>query len=68
MVLFDSIVDILALADSERPQCAPRPVPQSVLGIARNDRLTIGLTAVKDDAIGSAMAIKRLAQEAFRRR
>jgi hypothetical protein len=41
---------------------------QPVLGIARDDRFAIGLTAIDDYTLGSAMARKRHAQEAFGRR
>lgn len=61
MVLFDPIIEVLALADADRFQCSPRPTPQAALGIARGDRFPVGLAAVDDDTIGSIMALQCLA-------
>ena len=68
MILLDAVVEVLALSDADRLQLPPRPIPQPAFRVAGNDRLAIGLAAVDDDALGAAMTLQRLAQEAFGRR
>lgn len=68
MILFDAVVEILALADSDWLQCSSRLISQTVFKIARLDGLEIGLAAVDDDTFWPAMALQDLQQEAFGRR
>lgn len=56
VILFDPIVEILALADADRLQGFVRSLSQTVFSIAGNDCLTIGLAAVDDDAVQPSMA------------
>ncbi|SJM32394.1 Putative cyclase (Adenylyl-or guanylyl-)(Adenylate-or guanylate-) (fragment) [Mesorhizobium delmotii] len=41
---------------------------QAICGVARNDRLQVGLAAIDDDAVGPAMTCQRLFEEALGRR
>ncbi|CAH2402267.1 hypothetical protein MES5069_310003 [Mesorhizobium escarrei] len=63
--LLDPIVEVLALADADRLQRSSRSIPQTVFGVAGNDRLMIGRAAVDDDAIRSAVALQGLPEEAL---
>ena len=65
MILFDTVVEILALADSDWLQCSSRLISQTAFKIARSDGFLIGLAAVDDDAFRPAMALQGLPQEAF---
>jgi ABC-type proline/glycine betaine transport system permease subunit len=68
MVLLDSVVQILALADSDRLQSAPAAILQLICCVAGNDRLMVGLAAVDDDTIGTLMALERFPEETLGRR
>lgn len=63
MILLDAVIEILALADADRLQPAPGAILQSTCGIAGNDGFPVGLTAVDDDEIGTAMACQRFCEE-----
>ena len=66
VILLDPVVEILALSDADRLEPPPpRAIPQPAFRVTGTDRLAIGLAAVDDDALGAAMTLKRLAQEAF---
>jgi hypothetical protein len=68
VILFDAVVQILALPNADRLQSVPRSVPQAVCRIAGRDGFLVGLAAVDDDAAGTAVPLERLGQEALRRR
>lgn len=63
MILLDAVIEVLALADADRLRPAPGAILQSTCGIAGNDGFPVGLTAVDDDAIGTAMACQRFCEE-----
>jgi hypothetical protein len=68
MIQFNAVVEILALADSDRPQCSSRWISQAVFKIAGSDGVVIGLAAVDDDTFRPAMTLQDLPQEALGRR
>src|SRR5690606_21189990 len=68
VILFDPGVEISALADADRLQRSLRSILQPVLAIAGYDCLAVCLAAINDNALRSAVALQRLAQEAFSRR
>jgi hypothetical protein len=67
MILFDPVVQILALADADRLQWFARLFPQTAFSIAGNDCLIICLATVNEDGFRSPMTLQRLAKEAFGR-
>lgn len=68
MILLDTVVEVSALADANPLRSAPGAIPQSVVGIAGDDRFAVGLAAVDDDPLGPAMAFKRFPEEPLGRR
>lgn len=68
VVLLDAVVQILALANADRPGSASGAISPPALDIAGDDRFAIGLTAIDDDTLGPTMSRDRLAQEALGRR
>ena len=68
MILLDPVIEVLTLADPDRLQPTPGSILQPICGVAGNDRLPVGLAAVDDDAIGSAMTLQRLSEEPLGRR
>ncbi len=64
-VLLDAIVQVLALADSDRLHSAPAAILQLICRVTGNDCLKIGLAAVDDDALGPTMALQRFPEEAL---
>jgi len=65
MVLFDPVIQVLALANPDRLQPAPGAILQAVCGVARNDRLVVSLATIDDDAIRSAMTLGGFSEEAL---
>src|SRR4051794_8441899 len=63
VILLNPIIEILTLPDLDRFQRPPRSVLQPALGITRQDGFAIGLAAVDDDPLGTAMPCERLAQK-----
>lgn len=58
MILFDAIVEIPALVDSDRLQSSPGSIPRAIFKIARSDGLVVGLAAVDDNTLRPAMALQ----------
>jgi hypothetical protein len=65
MILFNTVVELLALPDPDRLEPASWTVLRPALGITRQDGFTIGLTAVDDDPLRPAVPLQRLAQKAL---
>ena len=63
VVLFDPVIQVLTLANPDRLQPAPGAILQAVCGVARNDRLQIGLAAIDDDPVGPAVTCQRGSEE-----
>lgn len=68
IILLDAIVQVSTFPDCDRLQPVPGAFLQAICRVAGHDRLVVGLAAVDDDAIGTAMAVQRLAEEALGRR
>jgi hypothetical protein len=66
VILFDAVVQILALANLDRLQSPPRPVLRAVYDIAGHDRFPVRLAAVDDNPIGVAMTLQGFPEEALR--
>lgn len=67
MILFNPIVEILALPDNHWLQCSPRAVLQSAFTITGDDRLPVRLAAVNDNTIRTAKPCQSFSQETFGR-
>ena len=67
MVLLDAVVEVAVSADLDPPQPTPRAIPQSICRIAGNDGFPVGLAAIDDDAIGTAVARQCFCEEALGR-
>jgi hypothetical protein len=65
VVLFNPIIEVLALPDADRLQWSSRLVSKPALAIAGNDCFPVRLATVNDDAIWSTMAFQRFADKAF---
>ena len=65
VVLFNPIIEVLALPDADRLQWSSRLVSKPALAIAGNDCFPVRLAAVDDDALRSAMARERLSDKAL---
>jgi hypothetical protein len=63
VILVDAIVQVLALKDAGRHQLASGAIRQSMVGITRDNCLSIGLAPVDNDTIWSAMTLERLPEE-----
>ena len=66
MTLVKYIRQVLTFPDRNRLQLTPGTILQAMCRVAGNDRLPVGLAAVDDDTIRSAMALQRLPEEALR--
>lgn len=61
MILLDTVVEVLALAEVDRVQRPAGTIPKPAFAVVGNDCLPICLAAVNDDATRSAMTFHRLA-------
>src|SRR5690606_17360386 len=68
MVLLNPVVQVLILADFDRLQPASGAILQAICGVTGNDSFVVSLATIDDDAVGPAMALQRLSEEALGRR
>jgi|UPI00003A3937 hypothetical protein len=64
MVLFNPVIEVVALPNADRLQWPLRLAPKPALAIARNDCLRVRLTTINDNTIWSAMTVQRFADDA----
>jgi hypothetical protein len=57
VILFDAVVQVLALPDADRLQPAIRMVLQAVRRVTRQDGFPVGLAPVHDNALGPATGV-----------
>jgi hypothetical protein len=67
MILFDTIIQIRTLPDPDRLQFASRWILELAFRIAGQNGLPVGLAAVDDDPLRSAVPLECLAQKALGR-
>ncbi len=65
VILLDAVVQILTLSDADGFKPAARTILEAADGVTGNDRFTVGLAAVDNDAFRPAMPSERLFEEAF---
>lgn len=65
MILLNSVVEILAASDPDPLKCPARIYLQPVLRINGNDCLAVGLAAINDDPLRTAVVGQCLAQKAL---
>ena len=66
VILFDAVVQILAPANPDRLQSAPRPVLQPVCRVVGNDGFPIRLAAIGYNSIRVVMTLQGFPDEARR--
>ena len=66
MVLFDAVIELRALPDTDWLKRTPRSLLQPTLAITFEDGLPVCLAAVNDEMSRPAVTCKRLAQIAWR--
>ena len=65
MVLLDAIIEVGTLPDPDRLQLASRPILEPTCRSAGQNGFPVGLAAVDDDPLRTAVVLQRLAQEPF---